>query len=84
MEAQNIENEGDALGFKRAMGEVSDWCTALYCYISWDAGVVKTLLTKTTLALKFDGSTTGGNGRDQGKFIPTLWYRTAYFQYRFV
>jgi hypothetical protein len=57
-----MESEGDTLGFKRAIGKVSDCCGALYCYVSWSAGVVKTLLTKTTLASKFNGFTTDGNG----------------------
>ncbi|KAG1805175.1 uncharacterized protein BJ212DRAFT_1469153 [Suillus subaureus] len=59
VEAQKMENEGDTLGFKTAMGKVSDYCAALYCFVSWGAGVVKTLLTKTTLASKFNGFTNG-------------------------
>lgn len=62
VEAQKMENERDTLGFKTAMGKVSDYCAALYCFVSWGAGVVKTLLTKTTLASKFNGFTYGDGG----------------------
>lgn len=61
-----MESEGDTLRFKRAIGKVSDCCGALYCYVSWSASVVKTLLTKTTLASKFNGFTTDGNGGQDG------------------
>ncbi|KAG1774532.1 hypothetical protein EV702DRAFT_529056 [Suillus placidus] len=61
-EAQKMESEGDMLGFKTAIGTVSDCCTALYCYISWGTGVVKTLLKKTTLPSNFNGFTTNADG----------------------
>lgn len=78
-EAQKMESEGDTLGFKRAIGKVSDCCGALYCYVSWSAGAVKTLLTKTTLTSKFNGFTTDGNALMVAKKIfviqtsPTTW-----------
>ncbi|KAG1892017.1 hypothetical protein F4604DRAFT_1640851 [Suillus subluteus] len=63
-EAQKMENEGDTLGFKTAMTQLSD-CAALNCFVSWGADVVKTLLTKTTLASKFYGFTDGqGDNED--------------------
>lgn len=63
-EAQKMENEGDTVGFKTAMAQVSDCCAALYCFVSWGADVVKTLPTKTTLASNFNGFT-DGNGGDE-------------------
>ncbi|KAG1763187.1 hypothetical protein EDD22DRAFT_846599 [Suillus occidentalis] len=66
-EAQKMESDGESLGFKRAIGKVSDCCGALYHYVSWSAGVVKTMLTKTTLAFKFNGFTTGGDGDQDGE-----------------
>ncbi|KAG2042032.1 hypothetical protein BDR03DRAFT_978763 [Suillus americanus] len=63
-EAQKMENEGETLGFKTAMAQVSDCCAALYCFVSWGADVVKTLPTKTTLASNFNGFT-DGNGGDE-------------------
>ncbi|KAG1873600.1 hypothetical protein DFJ58DRAFT_759202 [Suillus subalutaceus] len=63
-QAQKMENEGDTLGFKTAMTQLSNCCAALNCFVSWDADVVKTLLTKTTLASKFYGFT-DGHGEDE-------------------
>lgn len=66
-EAQKRESEGDTLGFKSAMDTVSNRCTALFCYLTWGASVIKTLLTKTTLASNFNGFTPGGiPGQDVG------------------
>lgn len=50
--AQKMESEGDTLGFKSAMNTVSDRCTALFCYLTWGASVIKTLLTKKNARLE--------------------------------
>lgn len=52
-EAQRMKEKENMLGFKDAVARVSDQCLMLFRYIYWKADIVKTLLTKTTLASTF-------------------------------
>ncbi|KAG0698002.1 hypothetical protein DFH29DRAFT_123786 [Suillus ampliporus] len=69
-EAQRMEMEENMLGFKKAIANIAIHCVALYSYVYWSAGVVKTLLTETTLASKFNLQSDAEGCQDGGDQDP--------------
>ncbi|KAG1889548.1 hypothetical protein F4604DRAFT_848110 [Suillus subluteus] len=52
-EAKETKKDSDMVRFKEAVTKLSHHCLLLFQYIYWDANIVETLLTKTTLASSF-------------------------------
>ncbi|KAG2361744.1 hypothetical protein BDR07DRAFT_1408784, partial [Suillus spraguei] len=52
-EALELERAKNAVKLRTALKSVSDSYSELFCYVYWDAGVLETLLTQTTLSSAF-------------------------------